>query len=208
MSGLSTSGFAATNLFSSRPRLLPARPDGLFVAFFHTFCRFLGAPSELPQQSPDMPRMVAHAEQPAHGLSDPCQRPRIVRIAEPDSAAQQSGLQFGKLRRGQLWQASGATGCPETFWTRLLPLPMPSAYALTRDTQFERDFSLAVALAQQPHRSDTSLLQRRKIPFQIRSSHNNLWTHRTSRTPRNYITGASTCHPIMRNLGPRVRIIR
>lgn len=153
----------------------PGRPapllDGLLVSFLCPRGGTLATPAQLPQDAPDVARMVPDIEPSPDQPGDPRQGPQFGYISGRTRTCHERLLESGQLFRGQSRQTAGSTGGLQSSFARLLPLSIPSAHTLARNAQLPRNLRLRTLLCEQRGRPQTTFFQTGKIPGHIERLH-------------------------------------
>jgi hypothetical protein len=158
-----------------RPGAEPAFVDqndlaAFFLGFFLSPAHWtLATPAQLPQQFPNMRRMVRNPKLFFHQMRHPGAGPQRSFVAQRLRSGSQALFQSLALIGSQLRLASRTTRLPQRLSTLLTSLSRPSAHGLLRHFQSTANFSLTQSLLQQIQSLKPPLLQGHKIPLCISS---------------------------------------
>src|SRR5207302_8547596 len=157
--GRSSRRCAAWRFFYAGPALAHPAVDGYLVALDGSPRRSLQAPTHAPEDAPHMTGVIALTGNALDHRRDPRQGPEVGDESLRTRTPQQRTLHTTQGSVVEPRRTSGARRGAQGWLAALLPLPMPAAHALPRDSQATADFRLGHAVAKQDQRSESALLQ-------------------------------------------------
>jgi hypothetical protein len=152
--------------FNLRPALALPFPNRGFVPFQGAAHRLLHVPVQLPEDAPNVPRMITDLEIPLDQVGHALTGPQRSFIAQTLWALREQVDQAGFIGLIQTGKPSRVTSTPQRHITAFLVLPAPPADGLVADLQATTNLAIVEPLAEQLHGGEPTFFQCPKVALQ------------------------------------------